>query len=128
MSGISKIMAGLTLLLGLMFAIAPAQAEPIQVLDSATRTVDGMMTDPMFGPSRQILRDARAVLIIPHLLKGGFNSPRRRRRRGAVAAHGTPLELTGVLHDRGRLFRIADRPRRGAFRDVHHDRSRAQGD
>jgi lipid-binding SYLF domain-containing protein len=55
-----------------MFAIAPVQAEPVSVLDSATRTVDGMMTDPMFGPSRQILRDARAVLIIPHLLKGGF--------------------------------------------------------
>jgi lipid-binding SYLF domain-containing protein len=31
-----------------------------------------MMSDPMFGPSRQILRGARAVLIVPHLIKGGF--------------------------------------------------------
>jgi lipid-binding SYLF domain-containing protein len=55
-----------------MFAVAPVEAQPASVLDSATRTVDGMVTDPMFGPSRQILRDARAVLIVPHLIKGGF--------------------------------------------------------
>ncbi|HEY3637974.1 MAG TPA: lipid-binding SYLF domain-containing protein [Rhizomicrobium sp.] len=72
MPGISKIVAGLTLVLGLMFAVAPVEAQPASVLDSATRTVDGMVTDPMFGPSRQILRDARAVLIVPHLIKGGF--------------------------------------------------------
>ncbi|HTT84301.1 MAG TPA: lipid-binding SYLF domain-containing protein [Rhizomicrobium sp.] len=72
MRGTFKILFCIPFLLGLAFAAVPAQAQPISVLNSATRTVDEMVTDPMFGPSRQILRDARAVLVVPHPLKGGF--------------------------------------------------------
>jgi lipid-binding SYLF domain-containing protein len=31
-----------------------------------------MRSDPTFGPSRDLLRNARAVLIVPQLIKGGF--------------------------------------------------------
>ncbi|MGH6878773.1 MAG: lipid-binding SYLF domain-containing protein [Rhizomicrobium sp.] len=72
MSGLFRTLSALTMVLGLVVATAPARAQPASVLYGATTTVDKMMTDPMFGPSRQILRDARAVLIVPHLLKGGF--------------------------------------------------------
>jgi lipid-binding SYLF domain-containing protein len=72
MTRISKALSAMTLGLGLVLAVFPASAQPPSVLDSSTTTVGKMLTDPMFGPSRQILRDARAVLIVPHLLKGGF--------------------------------------------------------
>jgi lipid-binding SYLF domain-containing protein len=59
--------------LALLFASAPAQAaDPAAVLNRSMVTVDKMKTDPTFGPSRHILRDARAVLIVPQLIKGGF--------------------------------------------------------
>ena len=72
MFGIARTLSALALVFGFLLAAAPAGAQPASVLYGATTTVDRMMTDPMFGPSRQILRNARAVLIVPHLLKGGF--------------------------------------------------------
>jgi len=56
-----------------LIANAPAQAaDQMDVLNQAAITVDRMKFDPTFGPSRQILRSARAVLIVPRLVKGGF--------------------------------------------------------
>lgn len=72
MSRITRILSALTVALGLVAAAAPASAQPMNVLNQAMITVDQMKTDPMFGPSRQFLRNARAVLIVPRLLKGGF--------------------------------------------------------
>ncbi len=69
---LSRIFPVLALALGLTSAAAPARADQAAVLNQAMVTVDRMKTDPMFGPSRQILRSARAVLIVPRLLKGGF--------------------------------------------------------
>lgn len=68
----SRILSVLALALGLISAAAPVSADPADVLNQAQITIDRMKTDPMFGPSRQILRNARAVLIVPRLLKGGF--------------------------------------------------------
>jgi len=42
------------------------------LIDQAERTVDHMRNDPAFGPARDTLRRARAVLIVPALVKGGF--------------------------------------------------------
>ena len=73
MSRLSSALSGLALGFAVLLASAPAQAaDQITVLNQATTTVDKMKSDPTFGPSRQILRGARAVLIVPQLIKGGF--------------------------------------------------------
>jgi lipid-binding SYLF domain-containing protein len=69
---LTRIFPVLAIALGLLSAAAPARADQASVLNQAMITVDRMRTDPMFGPSRQFLRNARAVLIVPRLLKGGF--------------------------------------------------------
>jgi lipid-binding SYLF domain-containing protein len=64
---------GLAIGLAVLFANAPAQAaDQATVLNQSVVTVDKMKSDPTFGPSRQLLRSARAVLIVPQLIKGGF--------------------------------------------------------
>lgn len=56
-----------------LFASVPAQAaDQMTVLNQSAITVEKMRYDPTFGPSRDILRHARAVLIVPQLIKGGF--------------------------------------------------------
>jgi len=72
MSRLSMFFPALALAFSLISAAAPARADDAEVLNQAMVTIDRMKTDPMFGPSRQFLRNARAVLIIPRLLKGGF--------------------------------------------------------
>jgi lipid-binding SYLF domain-containing protein len=73
MATISRFSLGAVLAVGLAFGSAPARAaDQMTVLNQAMITVDRMKSDPTFGPSRQLLRDARAVLIVPQLLKGGF--------------------------------------------------------
>jgi SH3 domain-containing YSC84-like protein 1 len=42
------------------------------LLDNAVATVHHMRSDQTFGPSRDLLRRARAVMIVPGLVKGGF--------------------------------------------------------
>jgi lipid-binding SYLF domain-containing protein len=69
---LTRIIPVLAVTLGLMSASLPARADQADVLNQAMITVDRMKTDPMFGPSRQFLRNAKAVLIVPRLLKGGF--------------------------------------------------------
>jgi len=54
-------------------ALAPARAsDQTALLGDAVSTVHHMRHDKTFGPSRDLLRDARAVLIVPALVKGGF--------------------------------------------------------
>ncbi|MEY4708413.1 MAG: hypothetical protein RJB58_2136 [Pseudomonadota bacterium] len=53
--------------------VLPAQAaDKAQLLRDASRTVDNLRSDPAFGAARNMLRDARAVYIVPKLIKGGF--------------------------------------------------------
>jgi len=53
--------------------VLPAQAaDKAQLLRDASRTVDHLRSDPAFGAARNMLRDARAVYIVPKLIKGGF--------------------------------------------------------
>lgn len=63
---------GLVLAAGLLAQVLPARADPASLLASADSTVLAMRSDPTFGPSRTLLRQARAVLIVPSLVKGGF--------------------------------------------------------
>ena len=73
MSRATMILAAMSIALSLFAVAAPARAaDEMTVLNQAVITVDRMKSDPTFGPSRQILRSARAVLIVPQLIKGGF--------------------------------------------------------
>lgn len=54
------------------FCGTAARADEASVLASADSTVLAMRSDPTFGPSRDLLRRARAILIVPGLVKGGF--------------------------------------------------------
>jgi lipid-binding SYLF domain-containing protein len=47
-------------------------ADEMSVLAHANATVSDLKHDPVFGNARRTLRSARAVLIVPSLVKGGF--------------------------------------------------------
>ena len=56
-----------------LFCVAPAQAaDEMSLLAHANATVSDLKHDPVFGNARRTLRHARAVLIVPALVKGGF--------------------------------------------------------
>jgi len=42
------------------------------LVNAAARTADDMKHDPAFATARSMLDDARAILIVPNLVKGGF--------------------------------------------------------
>jgi lipid-binding SYLF domain-containing protein len=51
---------------------AYANADTASVLAHANATVTDLKVDSLFGGARQTLRNARAILIVPGLVKGGF--------------------------------------------------------
>ena len=51
---------------------ANANADTRSVLAHANATVTDLKVDPVFGGARETIRHARAVLIVPGLVKGGF--------------------------------------------------------
>jgi lipid-binding SYLF domain-containing protein len=60
-------------LVSLSAASVPAQAsDQMDVVQDATRTAENMNRDPAFDQARHMLRHARAVMIVPALVKGGF--------------------------------------------------------
>jgi lipid-binding SYLF domain-containing protein len=51
----------------------PAQAaEKGELLHDANVTVNHLKSDPAFATAARMMRNARAVYIVPHLVKGGF--------------------------------------------------------
>src|ERR1700759_4640478 len=68
----------------------PAQAESDkgELLHDANRVVNHMRHDPAFGQARAMLDGARAVYIVPKLVKGGFIF-------GAEGGDGVLLRRTG---------------------------------
>jgi lipid-binding SYLF domain-containing protein len=68
----SKLAAVTALAAGLMATSAASASDQTAVLANARATVEDMKSDQTFGPSRDLLRRARAVMIIPKLVKGGF--------------------------------------------------------
>jgi lipid-binding SYLF domain-containing protein len=48
------------------------RSEQQQIIDKARLTVDSMKTDASFGNAPDLLRRARAIVIVPNLIKGGF--------------------------------------------------------
>ena len=64
------------LLAAALFAIgaaSPARAgDTSELLADAGRTVNNLRHDPAFATARAMLRDAKAIYIVPKLVKGGF--------------------------------------------------------
>src|ERR1700723_2725830 len=75
-------------LAAICFAL-PAQADDkSDLLRDANRTVNHLRSDPAFGTARTMLQNARAVYIVPKLVKGGFIF-------GAEGGDGVLLHRTG---------------------------------
>src|SRR3569623_1734598 len=67
----------------------PAKADDnTELLRDANRTVNHLRSDPAFGTARNMLQNAEAIYIVPHLVKGGFIF-------GAVGGAGVLLHRTG---------------------------------
>jgi lipid-binding SYLF domain-containing protein len=47
-------------------------ADKAELLHDANVTVNHLKSDPAFATAARMMRDARAVYIVPHLVKGGF--------------------------------------------------------
>jgi len=60
-------------LAALLFNTSGASAsEQSNLLDQAAATVGHMKSDPAFGPARNMVANAKGILVIPKLVKGGF--------------------------------------------------------
>ncbi len=68
----SKFAVAATLATGLLAGSAASASDQTAVLANARSTIVDMKNDQTFGPSRDLIRRARAVLIIPKLVKAGF--------------------------------------------------------
>ncbi len=51
---------------------APAFADTAELLHDANITVNNLKKDPAFAQAAKMINGARAVYIVPHLVKGGF--------------------------------------------------------
>ncbi len=66
-------LAAAAALSSVMFAAPAAQAsDQTELLDHANQTVNHLKSDPAFSVAAGMIHRARAVLIIPRLVKGGF--------------------------------------------------------
>jgi lipid-binding SYLF domain-containing protein len=84
----STLAASVTLT-ALVFASPAAQAsDKSELLHDANATINNLKHDPAFGTARTMLQNARAVYIVPKLVKGGFIF-------GAEGGDGVLLRRTG---------------------------------
>lgn len=56
----------------LVIALPAQAAEKGELLHDANITVNHLKSDPAFATAARMMRNARAVYIVPHLVKGGF--------------------------------------------------------
>jgi lipid-binding SYLF domain-containing protein len=49
-----------------------AASDQMETLNRAAITIDHMKSDPAFERARTMMKDAKAVLVVPRLVKGGF--------------------------------------------------------
>jgi lipid-binding SYLF domain-containing protein len=64
--------AALAAAAAIVIALPAQAAEKGELLHDANVTVNHLKSDPAFATAARMLRDARAVYIVPHLVKGGF--------------------------------------------------------
>src|SRR5450631_4201943 len=79
-----------TVLAAALFTAPAAQAasDKAELLHDANSTVNALRHDPSFATAKSMLRNARAVYIVPKLIKGGFIF-------GAEGGDGVLLRRTG---------------------------------
>ena len=55
-----------------IFTIPALASERSELLEDANRTVNHLKSDPAFATAARMIKNARAVYIVPKLVKGGF--------------------------------------------------------
>jgi lipid-binding SYLF domain-containing protein len=81
--------------------VAPALAsDQSELIDRANRTVSHLRTDPAFSQAARMIHSARAVLIVPRLVKGGFIF-------GAEGGDGVLLKRSGRTWSQPAFFSLA---------------------
>ncbi len=68
----AKIAAGAAFATALIVASAAQASDQTELLAQANRTVNHLRSDPAFAQAAGMIHNARAVLIVPRLIKGGF--------------------------------------------------------
>lgn len=70
----ARFIAAATLLAATMLAAPVARAQSSQqvTIDGARKVIGDLHKDKAFGNARQLIRQAKAVFIVPKLVKGGF--------------------------------------------------------
>jgi lipid-binding SYLF domain-containing protein len=69
---LTKFAAAAALATAMFAAPAALASDQTELLDHANRTVDHLKSDPAFSVAAGMIHRARAVLIVPRLVKGGF--------------------------------------------------------
>lgn len=72
MNMLTKVAGAATFALAMIAAPAALASDQLELLDHANRTVDHLKSDPAFATAANMMHSARAVLIVPRLVKGGF--------------------------------------------------------
>ena len=72
MRNIFSALAGAVVLAAVTIATPAAAADKAELLADANTTVNHLKSDPAFATAARMMRGARAVYIVPHLVKGGF--------------------------------------------------------
>ena len=72
MNMLTKVAGAATFALAIIAAPAALASDQLELLDHANRTVDHLKSDPAFATAANMMHSARAVLIVPRLVKGGF--------------------------------------------------------
>ena len=81
--------------------VAPALAsDQTRLLDQANQTVSHLRSDPAFSQAARMIHSARAVLIVPRLVKGGFIF-------GAEGGAGVLLKRNGRTWSSPAFFNLA---------------------
>ena len=71
-TSISSLAAAFLLTAGVFAGTAAQASDKTDLLRDANKTIDNLRHDPAFGTARTMLQGARAVYIVPKLVKGGF--------------------------------------------------------
>jgi lipid-binding SYLF domain-containing protein len=99
-----RIIQTLSVIAGLYLSAASgtvlAAENPQPLVDRATATMHAMRTDGSFGNAPELLRHAKAVMIVPQLVKGGFIF-------GAEGGDGVLLRRQGEGWSEPAFFTIA---------------------
>lgn len=97
-----KLFAALTgaALAAALFVTPAAAADKAEILRDANNTVTNMKKDAAFAIAARMLRDARAVYIVPRLIKGGFIF-------GAEGGSGVLLRRTGTGWSEPKFYDMA---------------------